>query len=762
MQYLTAIPFSQHSIGEDGNCRNRWNQVPINSVSVNRRLTIILIGASLAVCLCGVATGIAVWRFVYPRVENEVRAKLAERRVYEAAAKLQGDMNSRELLVPSEAIPGFRSDAVVVLAYLGRQEFGTEAKWPRVGFVVGDGTLILTAAHCILDFDEQGRQAVSSDTVVVSPYYGDVFKFKILAVDKDADLAILKAPWPSHPVLALASQTELETAKEVLVAGYPQPDKSVHPHRFAKEVRMEKLPVRRLDESQRNTAIQLRGARFGGPGWSGSALVLPKTGKAVGVLTMLSWQTMKTPTNDNVFIKRDLSVCSVKPIRALLQKQGLTNSAYSSAPQMQPKADANQAFSLAMEYVDEFWNKDLSRSLAIAKQLVELRPNSAQARLFLAWSAHAVSVVDAKQKELVDLSESSFKAALRLAPDSAPAHAGYGNFLMFRSRYDEALASIEAALAIEPKNDLALVNRLRILTKTNPQKSVELGRKLTEEHPDNAHHWFWFSDALTHVGRHEQALEAAQKAVKLNPDGVYRGRLADALTKMGRLDEAETCYKKMTADCGCQACWFRYAKFLFEHREEKLDDARKSLETAESKTWHRVAEASLKNLRIELDKAALRLLAKKSPKEAEALSRRLLQESPTNGHYWFELAGILRTLGKHEEAVVAAQRAVRLCPDFSYQPRLANTLAKAGRLDESERTYKEMLRDHPDRPKYWFWYAEFLCDYHPQRTEDAKAVFAKAQTPSTDWSVPIKELEDLRARLTVEKTTKRPLSAVQE
>jgi tetratricopeptide (TPR) repeat protein len=723
---------------------------------MNRRLTIILIGAALAVCLCGVATGVLVWHFVFPRIAKDFRAWQAKQRAYEAADRLKQDMDSRELLVPSEAIPSFRSDAVVVLAYLGRKELGTEAKWPRVGFVVGDGTLILTAAHCVLDFNEQGQQAVSLDTVVVSPYYGDVFEFKILAVDKDADLAILKAPWSSHPVLALASQSELETAKEVLVAGYPQPDKSVHPHRFAKQVRMEKLPVQRLDESQRNMAIQLRGARFGGPGWSGSALVLPKTGKAVGVLTMLSWQTMKTSTNDNVFIKRDLSGCSVKSIHALLQKQGLTNSAYSPSPQMQTIADGSQAFSLAMEYVDEFWNKDLSRSLAIAEQLVELRSNSVQARLFLAWSAHAVSVVEAKRQELVALAELSFKAAVHLSPGSASAHAGYGNFLMFRERYEEALAEIGTALAIEPRNELALVNRLRILTRTSPQKAVEFGQELTEKHADNSHFWFWFSDALSGVGRQEQALEAAQKAVKLNPDGVYRGRLADALAQVGRLDDAEKQYKKMTADCGCQSCWVRHADFLLEHREDKLDEARQSVETAEAKTWRRVSEANLKNLRIKLDLAPLRLLAEKSPKEAEALGRQMVENSPTNGHYWFEMAGILRTLGKHEAAVEAAQRAVNLSPDASYQPRLANTLAKAGRLDESEQTYKKMLRDHPDRPNYWFWYAKFLQDYHPQRIEDARAAFAKAQSPSPNWSVPAGELESLRVKLEMEKATTKP------
>jgi len=44
------------------------------------------------------------------------------------------EMDSRKLLVPSETIPGFPSEAVVVLAYLARQEHWTEVKWPRGWF----------------------------------------------------------------------------------------------------------------------------------------------------------------------------------------------------------------------------------------------------------------------------------------------------------------------------------------------------------------------------------------------------------------------------------------------------------------------------------------------------------------------------------------------------------------------------------------------------------------------------------------------------
>src|SRR5512138_3285734 len=74
--------------------------------------------------------------------------------------------------------PSFDSRAIVVLGYLDhRQGLVATVKWPRVAFAVGDGTLLLTAAHCVVDFEGSSRQAVSTDIVVVSPYYGDVYDF---------------------------------------------------------------------------------------------------------------------------------------------------------------------------------------------------------------------------------------------------------------------------------------------------------------------------------------------------------------------------------------------------------------------------------------------------------------------------------------------------------------------------------------------------------------------------------------------------------
>ncbi|MBW8041954.1 MAG: tetratricopeptide repeat protein [Planctomycetes bacterium] len=654
--------------------------------------------------------------------------------------KQKKQWQSRKLLVPSEQIPDFPSQAIVVLAYLGRTQRGTVVEWPRVAFAIGDGTLILTAAHCVQGFADPRRQAVSPDVVVISPYYGDVFEFEILAVDEDADLAVLKAPWPAHPALTLATDVELKAAKEILVTGYPQQKIKKAPFRFSHQVRMEKLPVLKINEKPSPESIVLRGSRFGGPGWSGSALVLPGIGKVVGILCR---QGLLKAKEKSPVIRTDLLGCGILSIKTLLEQHGLESSARQRPPRLQPVDNAERAFSLAMDYIESMWNEDSDKILTVAQQLADLRPKSVQAHLFIAFSAQGIYKIDSSRKDLITLAESSFEEALRLQPENARAHAGYGNFLMERERYDQALKETETALAIKPENELALANRVHILTQKNPEKAEELARQLVEKDPNNPHWWFWYRGALTKLGRNEEALDAAQKAVELNPDGFYSGGLAEALFKLGRMDEAQVCYQKMTRDCGCQLCWFKYARFLINNRPDKLDEAEKALDTSEAKTAKRTSQESLNLLR-------LKLLQKKSPEKAEVLAQQLLEASPENGDYWWALAGILRTLGKHEQAVQAASKAVHFYPDRSYHSRLADCLAKAGRLQQAQQTYNEMLTDHPERPKYWFWYARFLNEYYPQKLEEARQALEKAQTASDkEWSVPPEDLTDLREKINV-------------
>lgn len=635
-----------------------------------------------------------------------------------------------------DSIPNADPNALVVLAYLGhRQGLTATTKWPRVAFAVGDGTLLLTAAHCVADFHDAPEQVVSTDIVVISPYYGDVFDFRIVAIDKGADVAILKAPWPSHPALALATEEELMAARRILLAGRPQTKK------VSAGLQTELLPLSGLDGAAPAQALRARGTRRVTGGWSGSAMLIPDTGKVAGVLTQLD----KRPDRRVLFCRLPQSVamgCSVRSVYPLLGRHGLETAALGRPAAMESIPDSERAFSAAMACFQALFEVDHVKLKTSASELTHLRPRSVQAHLLAgiaALVAKGSSVVPGQEQ--FDFAESSYKKALEIDPNHAHARAIYGNLLIVRRCSAEALIQSEMALAVDPNNRLALFNRLALLP---PEQRREAAERLVATEPNDPFGWFYYSNALLGLGEKEEALRAAQRAVDLDPNGLFYGGLAHALARLGRRDEAQECYKRMAERCGCDSCWYRYAAFLAGHRPDEIDEALEAVKKAESKAH------SGKVSQKDIDVLKLQILEKKLPEEAEAQARVLLEADPNDAHGWWFLAGILRTLDKHPQAVMAAEKAVSLDPDASYQPRLANCLVKAGRPDEAQKTYDEMLERHSGRPRYWFWYARFLADSFPERLEEAYDALAKAVSGSdaeTPWSVPAAELKELQVLL---------------
>ncbi len=637
-------------------------------------------------------------------------------------------------------IPNFDTRAIVILGYLGQREgFRNTAMWPSVAFAIGDGTLLLTAAHCVAHYQVTSQTPVSIDTVVISPYYGDVFDFEILAIDEKADLAILKAPWPSHPALSLASEQELTAAKQIHIVSRPQ---SKH---VANRLQTELLQVLKIDETDPNTALQLKGTKQVVKGWSGSPMVIAENGKVAGLLTKVGKISIR-----RLYIFRssrnDAKGCSIRSVYELLGKHNLLSRATGRPSQFGEIPDAEQTFSLATDYFEKLFNKNAEGHFRAAQEFSKLRPDSVQAHLLLG-SASVLKAGDPNEPDSKyhQLAESSYQKALQIDPNNSHTHAVYGNFLKKFGRNAEALAQSEAALSINPNNRLALINKLTLL------ESVELKdttQRLISIDPNDPHFWFYYSKALRNLNENEKALEAAQKAVALDPNGLFYGSLADALVKLDRPDEAEPYYKLMTEKCSCQSCWVRYANFLVRYYPTKLDEAEEALDIAESKKQKRVSKEDMANLRMNLTNERYSTLLEESPEKAETLARRLIKKSPDNGYNYWALAGALRAQEKFNEAVAAAEQAVKLYPDGSFHPRLANCLAKVGNLEKAEQTYEKMLEKHTDRSLYWFWYAEFLVDYFPERIDEAQEAVEKAKTASDKrWRIKEEGLKELLEKI---------------
>ncbi|MBN2182885.1 MAG: tetratricopeptide repeat protein [Sedimentisphaerales bacterium] len=651
---------------------------------------------------------------------------------------------------------GYDPNALVLLVHLDHRQNENLLSWPRVAVAIGDGTILLTAKHCVKTPAKWSERPMSSEIIAISPYYGDIYKCRVLATDDKADLAILKADWQAHPALALADEEEFQETRQITVFSRPI-RKPKQPHQLGRRIRTTTLSIEQRDVTKPIVGLKLRGA---GPivrGWSGSPMLIPESAKVTGVISALTGMKLGLSSLLSVTFVFDAVGSNVESVWELLRQNDLQYVAKSFFPaSFEPVADAEPAFSGIMDYFEILQEKDTAESLVTAEKLVSLRPESSYAHLFLAMIANKMAFEpDAgaqrskdSREEFLALADSSFKKALQLDPDNASTRAAYGNYLMRRHRNAEALVETESALTVDPNNQLAEINQLILLTQTEPNRAEEYARRLIEKDPNNSHYRYYYGFCLSECGKNEQALEAIQKAIELNPKAGYRGGLADILVKLDRLDEAEKNYKKMTKSCGCQQCWFKYAGFLIGHQPKKLKQAEKALAKAESKAHTmRISKNDMAMLKLNLVAAKFSPLEKKTPQKAEALARKLIKKSPQDGYNFWALAGALREQGRFDDAAEAAGHAVRLCPDCLFRPRLANCLTKAGELEKAEQTYDQMLEMYPDRAKYLFWYAEFLVDNFPDRIDEAKEALGKMETSESRRTVKDEELNPLLEKI---------------
>lgn len=144
----------------------------------------------------------------------------------------------------------------------------------------------------------------------------------------------------------------------------------------------------------------------------------------------------------------------------------------------------------------------------------------------------------------------------------------------------------------------------------------------------------------------------------------------------------------------------------------------------------------------------LKTLQNLRPEEAVELGTRLTREAPDNATYWFHFAGALRSVGRNQAALDAAQAAVRFASKEQswYRGRLADLLARCGRLGEAEACHRELLEQSPASAVFWLWYAQFLAEWMPDRREDLRKALDQCESRNRPPVISQAVLDKLRAR----------------
>ena len=305
------------------------------------------------------------------------------------------------------------------------------------GFVIGDGTLVVTAHHLVFGGSEKGQHQETGLVSVVSPYIGDGCEARVIAADEELDLAVLKIPWAGHPALRLADEADLMSAECFVVTGIPQTIRSLS--------RGETKPMQEgLDSQTENLAVDYVAVRRQVPrfislgetgrlghGWSGSPMLLPDSAIVAGCFTALN-----TTRGDERVRARGPAISQV---RRLLEDSDAGESLKAGVTRLPRPEDAVDAFlSFAQGYRHYLEDQYGWASDRIA-DFIRMRPESSFAYILAASNA-------AGQKDF-DLADQHYRKAIALNPKAPALRLYYAQFLADRQP-DKALELLEGLLPL--------------------------------------------------------------------------------------------------------------------------------------------------------------------------------------------------------------------------------------------------------------------------------------------------------------------------
>jgi tetratricopeptide (TPR) repeat protein len=496
----------------------------------------------------------------------------------ETDSGIRSDAPSSPLTPPSDP-----SEAIVLIGT------GSKGNWRRgQGSAIGDGSLIVTAYHVVFESSEIGRHTTSLLPLVVSPYLGDVCYGRIVAADRELDLAILQVPWLGHPAFPLLDDPATHQLDHVAIYSlrveYSRAARSgtVSTRVPPAEIRTERRPIRFV-VCRRGIPVEIRLTGLGrlGKGWSGAPMLAEPGNVWAGCFAGIGYDAIAfnislLPDKDSFSPRRQEVGFGPAAgwVRKLVGDTENTDRLRVHGTRLSRPADANQATERFLKGVG-FFGLATTGPEERARELDEfllLRPASS-----CAMGLKAAYLAFAKQAGAEEL----FHQAVRQDPSNLCAVVWLGEFLEARHQVGEAREQYERARHLEPQSSYVSVALARVIGMNEREDSAqEKINALIAEFPDNGFLLAARAQVYARQKKTQEAIETLQDVVRLAPEDP-RGRelLAGELKRLGKLDEAETQLRDIIALYPSNPeAYLHLARFLAECRPEARE---KAVETAQ-------------------------------------------------------------------------------------------------------------------------------------------------------------------------------------
>ncbi len=282
----------------------------------------------------------------------------------------------------------------------------------------------------------------------------------------------------------------------------------------------------------------------------------------------------------------------------------------------------------------------------------------------------------------------SYQAAVRLDPGAALYRRSLARALHKIENLNRTVEELEAAMADKaghPETVPLLADAYLLVDRT--REALALVESALRLDPKNARVWVAKTRVLMRAAKPEEANEAAFQATRQAPDSAEaHSTLAGILAFRGHGEEADMAYRKAIELDPCQWRFYHY----------RADNLRGMGRTREAEAANRLAAQVGRDDPLAQTAYGVRLLRTARAGEAEPFLRRALELDPEDPDAYYNLGQTMEGLGRLREAANLFEKAVKLFPNddraWSY---LGRPLIALGELGRAEAALAEALRRKP-------------------------------------------------------------------
>jgi tetratricopeptide (TPR) repeat protein len=348
---------------------------------------------------------------------------------------------------------------------------------------------------------------------------------------------------------------------------------------------------------------------------------------------------------------------------------------------------------------------------------IELDPNSTDAQFGKTLAQAFLLNLDRRYQEAI----AEFDKLIAAQPNSAPAWVGKGNAFLGQRQYEEALKAYDRATQVKPDFLFGWTGRglaLSFLKKYD--ESLAAYEQALKIKPDSAFALVKQGDALRFKEQYQQAIASYDKAIAINANfsDAWIGK-GFALNSLGQRPKAIAAIEQATKNSPRYAyAWWAWGTLLNEdgRHEGALAAAEKSisLDARYADAWRLKSNALLKLRNLKESIAAADEAVRLDPNvdtltsqanaiyesgqfvKALPIYQRVVQIDPNLEYGWSNLSELLNQMKRYNEALTAADRALKIAPNTSGWNQRANALVGLQRYQEAIAAYDRVIQLKPD------------------------------------------------------------------